>query len=82
MDLHHQPVVEAHLRHLGQHLGAEGAVRIGVALAGANAVEERLRFAVRQIGCLGSRMAVIGRGCAERLEIVAACAVGCEIARP
>ena len=68
MDLQDQPVVEAHLRHLGQHLGAEQPPLALVGRAAPDAVEQFLGRRVGEVGGLGGRMAVVGRGRAERLE--------------
>ena len=72
MDLHDEPVLEAHARHFGQHLRAEhlGVGRRGAAAA--DAAVERGRFALWQVGGARGRVAVVGRGAADRLEIGAA----------
>ena len=61
MDLHHQPVIEAHARHLGQHLAAE-QVGLGRHLPLATLAEQRLGLGLREIGGARGRMAVVGRG--------------------
>ena len=81
MDLQHQPVVEAHLGHLGQHLRAEQALVFCRRPACSDAVEQAGASA-GEVGGLGGRMAVVGRGRAEVLEVGAALAVRVEIARP
>ena len=82
MDLQDEPVVEAHLGHLGQHLGAEQPPLALVRRAAPDAVEQLLGRRVGKVGGLGGRMAVVARGRAELLEIGAALAMRVEIARP
>ncbi len=72
VNLHHQPVGEAHPRHFRQHLRPEG---LGVGergRAGPHAAIERGRVFGREVGGLRGRVAVVGRGAADRLEIGAA----------
>ena len=45
MDLHHEAVVEAHPRHLGQHLAAEQLGLVGGRAAGERAIEQPLACA-------------------------------------
>ena len=40
MNLHDQPVLQAHLRHLGQHLGAEQFLLLGVGVAAKHLTEK------------------------------------------
>ncbi len=83
MDLHHHPVLEAHRRHLGQHLGAE---QLGVAPA--SSVPPTMRPNSASASARGrsavarGRMAVIGGGRAGGAEVGAALAVRGEIAGP
>ena len=83
MNLHHQPVVEAHLRHLGQHLGR------GTSRPLRRRSFPRARGRAAAAHCAGSsvarprgRMAVIGRRRAHRPEERAARAMRGEIAAP
>ena len=68
MDLHDQAVVDAHARHLGEHLGAEELLLLRVGAAGRAPVEERRGFLRGKIGGAGGGMAVIGGRAAELLE--------------
>gem|GEM_PF-793842 len=72
MQLHHQPVLQAHARHLGQHLAAEhlGIHRPGP--SGDDPVEQRLGLGRRQVGGGGGRMPVVGGGGAGGHEVPAA----------
>ncbi len=82
MDLQHEAVLEAHARHLGQHLAAEGVGLVGRDPTRQSAREERGGLGLRQV--LGARggVAVVGAGGAERLEEGAAVAVGLEVSVP
>ena len=82
MDLHHEPVVEAHARHLGQHLRAEefGILRRHALVE--HAPEQFLGFARREVGGARAGMAVVGRRRAHAPEEVPAASVSREIAVP
>ena len=82
MDLHHEAVVEAHARHLGQHLAAEQLGLVRRRRAGERAVEQRSALGRREIAGARRRVAVVGRRRAHRLEERAALAVRGEIAVP
>ena len=82
MDLQHQAVVEAHPRHLGQHLAAEGVGLLGRRLAGERPGEERRGLGARQVLGAGGGVAVVGAGGAVRLEEGPALAVRLEVAVP
>ena len=69
MDLQHQPVVEAHPRHLGQHLAAEGIRLVSRALAFQRLVEQRRCCRCTEVFGPRRGVAVVGRGAAEVLEI-------------
>ena len=82
MDLHDEPVVEAHRRHFRQHLRAE-EFGVGVGdFAGRNTSEQRGRFARREVGGRGAGVAVIARCRAMGLEEAAALTMGGEVAGP
>ena len=72
MDLHHEPVVEAHARHLGQHLRAEefGILRRRRARRARAGTGPRLRAA--EVGGARAGMAVVGRRRAHAPEELAA----------
>ncbi len=82
VDLHHQPVVQAHAGHLGQHLGAEqlGLGRGDVPLQ--QVLEQGLGLDGRQVGGGGGGMAVVGGGGAGLDEGRPAQAVAFQIALP
>ena len=82
MDLQHEPVVETHLRHLGQHLAAEQIGILGRDLALEDLGVELFRIGVGEVGGARRGMAMVGRCCAAFLEIAAPLAVGREIAGP
>ena len=68
MDLHHEPVLEAHARHLGQHLRAE---QLGVGRRSrrrATRSKSAAASAREQVGGLRRRVAVVGGRRADRLE--------------
>ena len=83
VDLQHQAVVEAHARHLGQHVAAEAVgllgARPGRRARGGTAPRPRL---ARQVLGAGGRVAVVAAGGAVRLEEGAAVAVRLEVAVP
>ena len=82
VELHDQSVIQAHSGHLGQHLRAE---QLGIArgrVAVADAIEQRFRIAMRQVGGGGGGVAVVARSGAHLDEEGAALAVGGEIAVP
>ena len=83
MDLHDHAVLDAHGRHLGQHLGAEQLRILG---GRASPVDTRRNSAsasaVDRSAVLARRMAVIGRGRAILTEERAALAMRVEIAAP
>ena len=82
MQLHDQPVFQAHARHLDEHRRAK---QLGVGLReipGRHACEQPLGFAARQVGSRSARMTVIGRGRAGLGEHRAALAMRLQIAAP
>ena len=82
MNLHDQPVFQAHLRHLRQHLGAEEFLlpRIGVAC---QYPAKELRCLGRgQVGGLRGWMPMVGCRAAERAEARACLAQGVQVALP
>ena len=60
MDLHHQAVIDAHARHLGQHLGPEEFGIGGIGLAVDHPAEQGSRFVWRKVGGCRGRMPMIG----------------------
>jgi hypothetical protein len=60
VDLHHEPVVEAHARHLGQHLRAEQFGILRRHALAEHATEQVLCFTLREVGRARAGMAVIG----------------------
>ncbi len=82
MKLHDQAVVEAHRRHLRQHLAAEEVRLFRREVAGDDLVEERRGVGARKVCGLRRGMPVVGRGRALRLEEVAPLPVRLEIAAP
>ena len=82
VDLHDHPVVEAHRRHLGQHLRAEQLGVLGRPGAADDTAKQRFGLDERQVGCARGRVTMIGRRRAGFAEERAALAVGREIARP
>ena len=82
MDLHDEPVVEAHPRHLGQHLAAKGLRFVGRKIAAQDVVEQRRRVVIREVRRARRRVPVIGGGRTEALEVVPALAVRFQIAAP
>ena len=82
VDLQHQAVVEAHPRHLGQHLAAE---LLGLGRrdrTGERALEQPLAVRLGEVAGQRRRVAVVGRGRPHRLEERAAVAVRGEVALP
>ena len=65
MDLQHEPIVEAHLRHFGQHLRAEQPALALVVRAAPDAVEQFFGRCVGEVRRLRGRMAVVAGGRAE-----------------
>jgi hypothetical protein len=59
MDLQHEPVLEAHPRHLGQHLRPEELRVLSRRAAAEHPLEQRLGGGRRQVRGAGGRMAVI-----------------------
>ena len=82
MDLHDEPILDAHLRHLGEHLRAKQLAILGTGAVRADPLVERLCFVGTEIGGEGGGVAVVGRRCAHRLEIGAALTMAVEIAAP
>ena len=82
MNLQHQPVVEAHARHLGEHLAAEQLRVAGTHLAAGHAIEQRLGIGRAQVGGTRGGMAVIRRSRTHHREERAALAMRGEIAAP
>ena len=82
MDLHDHAVLDAHRRHLGQHLGAEHLRILRPRIARGHAAEQSLGRGLRQVGGPRRRMAVIGGGRAVIAEEGAPLAVRFEIAAP
>ena len=82
VELQHEPVVEAHGRHLDQHLAPEplGVARLGPARA--HPAEERLGLGARQVGGGGGRVAVVAGGGAGGDERGSAAAQRGEVAGP
>ena len=68
--------------HLGEHLSAEQLRILGAGMAARDAPEQGFGRGRRQVGRARGRMAVVGRGGAERLEEGAPLAVRREIAVP
>jgi hypothetical protein len=60
MDLQREPVIEAHLRHLGKHLRAEGPALGCIRLAGADFSEQRVGFVEAKVRRLGRGVTVVG----------------------
>ena len=82
MDLHHEAVGDAHAGEFGEHLGAE-QFGIGRRRAGADhTLEQRGGLADLEVRGACGRVAVIGRGGAERAEDVTARPMRREIAAP
>ena len=82
MDLQDEPVIEAHPRHLRQHLTAEQLMILSRPLARDHLVEQRLGLGRIEVGGKGGGVAMVRRGRPDRLEVFAALAVGGEIALP
>src|SRR6202022_3682292 len=82
MDLHHQPVLEAHVRHLGQHLPAKCFGFRGRGLTFECLRKQRFAFRVTEIRSLRGWMAVVGRRRAHGLEECAPVAMCGKIAAP
>ena len=82
VDLHHHPVLDAHRRHLGQHLGAEQLGVLRAPIASDDAAEQGFRLGGREVGGAGGGVAVVGGGGAGGAEVGAALAVRGEIAGP
>ena len=72
MNLHHHAVLDAHARHLGEHLRPKQFGIVSGSLAGDCPLEQRFGFALRQIGSQRSGMAVVGRSRAVRAKLRAA----------
>jgi len=82
MELHDQAVVEAHPRHLDQHLAAEPLSLRSRQPAGECPDEQRLTLAGRQVERCGRGMAVIGRGRASEAKNRRRIASARRLARP
>ncbi len=82
MDLHHQPVVEAHAGHLGQHLCAEQLGLGGGEHPAHDPVVQGLGIPAGEVGGGGGRAAVVGGRGAGAGEHGAALAVGGQVAVP
>ena len=59
MNLHDQPVVEAHLRHFGEHLGAEEALVFFSGPHASDAIEQAGGFGGAEVCRLGGQMPVV-----------------------
>ena len=82
MELHDETVVEAHARHLGQNLCPEQLRVPSTDLRPQDPTEQLLGGGFVEIGCPGSGVTMIARGCAPRLEVLAAGPVGLEVTGP
>ena len=82
MNLHHQPVFQAHARHLGQHLRAEEFLLAGIGRAGQHPAKERLSLCRGKVGGLRGGMPVVGRRAAHRAEAQTRLGERVQIARP
>lgn len=82
MDLHDQPVVEAHPRHFCEHLRSKEVSLGRGGLAIADARQKLFGRVGGEIGGIGRRMTMVGRRRAMLLEEGAPRPMGCEIARP
>ena len=82
VDLHHQAILRAHRRHLGEHLRTEQLGIGGGDIGADHPREQRLSLGRRQVRGLRGRVAVIGRGRPMPSEEGAALAVRGEIAGP
>src|SRR5690606_38851267 len=80
IDLQHHAVVEAHPRHLDQHVTAEQVGFLGRAGPGQSLGVERLDLGPPEPGGGRADVAVIGRGGAEFAEVRAAVFVGAQVA--
>jgi len=82
MNLHDQPIFQAHLRHLRQHLGTEEFLLPRIGVAGQHPAKELRCLGRGQVGGLRSGMPVVGCRAAERAETRACLAQGVQVAWP
>ena len=80
MKLHGQAVFDAHAGHLGEHLRLEDLLLLGDRASGEDASVERLGGCGVEIGGHRGEVAVVGGGCAHRLEEGAAVSERVQIA--
>ena len=82
VDLHHEPVIEAHGSHFGQHLAAKQLCILRRCIARFHPVEQRRSLRSGKVGCRRGRMPVIGGCCPHFGKECAALAMGSQVARP